>query len=73
MADKTGEIENIQLPQVSSENVIDISCDYKVGDKVNKFKIGPDRIGQVIVKGDTIEAAVKEMDDLIEKIHIDVK
>lgn len=73
MADKTGEIENIQLPQVSSKNVIDVSCDYKVGDKVNKFKIGPDRIGQVIVKGDTIEAAVKEMDDLIEKIHIDVK
>lgn len=73
MADKTGEITRITLPEISGENVYDISCDYKVGDKVNKFKIGPDRIGQIIVKGKTIEAAVSEMDELIKEIHIDIK
>lgn len=73
MADKTGVIENIVLPQIESENVLDISCDYKVGDSVNKFKIGPDRIGQIIVKGDTIQNAVKEMEEMIAKIHIDIK
>lgn len=73
MADKTGVIEKIDLPKIESDNVIDVSCDYKVGDSVNKFKIGPDRIGQVIVKGDTIEAAVEEMEELIARVRIDVK
>ncbi len=29
----------------------EVSFDYKVGDFVNKFKVGPDRVGQIIVDG----------------------
>lgn len=72
MADKTGKIEKIILPESNNENVLDVSCDYAVGDKVNKFKIGPDRIGQVITKGKTLEEAVEVMDALVDATVIEI-
>lgn len=51
VSDKQGIIKSIDIDELKNNNIVDLSLDYKVGDKVNKFKVGPDRIGQIIVKG----------------------
>ena len=69
ISDKTGIIKDIKLPQVGG-NIIDVSMDYKIGDKVNKFKKGPDRIGQVIVTEESLEKAEKLLEDVMNQIEI---
>ena len=73
MAEKTGTITRIQMPDVSDPHLKDISLDYKTGDQVRKFHIGPDRIGQVITSGDTLEHAVELLDNVCGKIEIDIE
>ncbi len=33
----------------------EVSFDYKIGDFVNKFRVGPDRVGQIIVDGNNFD------------------
>ncbi len=73
MAEKTGTITRIQMPDVCNPHLKDISLDYKIGDQVRKFHIGPDRIGQVITSGDTLEDAVELLDKVYGKIEIDIE
>ena len=70
---ETGIIKDILIPQNLSDNVYDVSCDYKVGHKVKKFRIGPDRIGQVIVKGTSLKEAEAEINELMSQIKIVVE
>ena len=56
-----GTIKEINIEKYSSNRYIDISLDYAIGDKVNKFKVGPDRIGQVIVQGESLESVSKNL------------
>ena len=72
-SDRTGYIKSISFPEDLSDNVLELSCDFGEGHKVNKFRIGPDRIGQIIVKGDTLEGAVAEMEDTLAKVKIEVE
>ena len=46
--------------------------DYKIGDKVSKFRVGPHRIGHVITKGDTLDEAVDALHKALENIIITV-
>lgn len=39
------------VPDVEHENLLQYSIDCQKGEKVNQFHIGPNRIGQIIVKG----------------------
>ncbi len=69
-ADRTGTIKEIRLPKTIDMNVVDISLDYGTGDHVNRFHIGPDRIGQVITKGETLQEAVETMNRVFEETDI---
>lgn len=46
------------------------SLNYKVGDAVKKFHVGPHRIGHVVTKGETLDAAVKKLHEALDKIEI---
>lgn len=72
ISEKSGIISNIILPP-KNENVIRISSDYKIGDKINKFKNGTDRIGEVIVRGKTLQEAMKNCDMIMKEIVLEVK
>jgi len=52
-------------------DVIQISFDYHLGDKVRPFRIGTDRIGQIVVKGDTLEDALKLLQNVKRSVTID--
>ena len=59
--------ENIGVPYV-----VDVSFDYQVGDHVRKFKVGPDRIGHVIVTGDTLKEAEENLETAVKRVKIEV-
>lgn len=72
MSDKTGELVSISNNNSPSENIAEIQIDYNVGDKVKKFNVGPDRIGHIITKGNTLEEAVNTLDNAMKNISLSV-
>ncbi len=73
LAEKSGIIINMINENEKSPDIFDVSFDYKIGDHVNKFRIGPDRIGQVIVKRESLDACFDLLNEVMEKVHVEVK
>lgn len=71
-SEKEGKIVS-QTNNNTDDNVIEVQFDYRTGDSVEKFRIGPHRIGHVIVTGDTIEHAVSNLNNALDKIEIVVE
>ena len=72
-SDKDGRITSIENRNEPDEDIYEIHFDYGVGDEVKKFRVGPHRIGHVIAKGETLDAAVKKLDEALSKIRITVE
>ena len=69
-SDITGVLESVDIPKsiYRHPNLIELNIDVMHGDIVNKFKVGPDRLGHVITKGDTASEAcafAKEIASLV--------
>lgn len=73
MSDKDGHITSQKNANPENDDIVDIQFDYKPGDEVHKFHVGPHRIGHIIAKGKTLDEAVKTMDEALRKINIVVK
>lgn len=73
MSEKDGRIKEMINKNTECEDIYEIQFDYNVGDCVRKFKVGPDRIGHVITKGDTLQEAVELLDKTLSKITINVE
>lgn len=73
MSDKDGVIESQTDANEKDERLVDVQFDYKPGDAVHKFHVGPHRIGHVITKGDTLEEAVEVLNRALENVTIVVK
>lgn len=72
-SEKTGTIKSIDLGNQDDERIVDLSLDYTVGDKVNRFAKGPDRIGQIIAVGETVEEAKSALDKAMDKVKVEVE
>ena len=66
-AEKTGKITGITLPKVYTG---EIGLDYNIGDRVRAFNVGPDRIGHLIVSGDSAQNALENLVQLNNMIQI---
>lgn len=73
MSDKDGAIESQTDGNPKDERIVEVQFDYKPGDSVHKFHVGPHRIGHVITKGETLDEAVEVLHAALEKITIKVK
>ena len=73
ISDKDGVIRSQTNENTPSENLVDVQFDYKPGDEVHAFHIGPHRIGHVIAKAETLEKAEQVLEDALNHIHIDVE
>ena len=73
-ASKTGVIKEMLIPPDINrdKNVAYFSLDVKVGNKVNKFTIRPDRIGEIVTYGKTAELAEKYAENYAKKIKFRV-
>lgn len=72
MSDKDGQIESQTNSNPENDNIVEIQFDYQPGDSVHQFRVGPHRIGHVITKGDTLDAAVETLHGALENIKITV-
>ena len=71
-SDRDGVIQSIENDNEPDEDICEIQFDYKPGDQVYKFHVGPHRIGHVITKGATLQEAVDKLQEALGKIRIQV-
>ena len=57
---------------MNDKNIYEIQFDYKEGDRIRKFRVGPDRLGHVIVVGDTTKDAEIHLWNIINNVRIEV-
>ena len=73
MSQKDGVIRSIQNLNEDNDNICEVHFDYKPGDEVHKFHVGPDRIGHIITKGETLEEAQDLLFKAMDNIKIEVE
>ena len=74
MSDRDGVIvSQTSRNPADDPDIVDIQFDHVPGDAVHKFHVGPHRIGHVITKGETLDAAVDKLHDALDHIHIEVR
>lgn len=72
LASDTGGI----LKEIHNENkkepfLKDLSFNVSPGEKINRYENGRDRLGQVILTGETLEKCEEHLQDVLEKINIE--
>ena len=74
-SDKSGLLKSIVIPDETMNHpcLKELSLDVKVGDKINKFKTGPDRIGQLVVAADSASEANELVKKLASTIQIEIQ
>ena len=73
MSDRDGVIRSIVDHNPKNENIYEVMFDYRVGEAVRKFRVGPHRIGHVITKGETLQEAVRTLEETLQNIEIRVE
>lgn len=69
-SDKDGIIQSMTNKNEEDPDICEVQFDYKVGDAVKKFHVGPHRIGHVITKGETLDQAVEKLHEALSNIEI---
>ncbi len=70
MSDRDGVLRSIADRNPPCEEIYEVMFDYRVGESVKKFHVGPHRIGHVVTKGNTLEEAVSTLKKALENIEI---
>lgn len=73
ISSKTGKVTKLVNENEPSEDIIDLSFNIREGDHVNQYNNGRDRIGQIIIKGDTLQACRERLEEVLSKIMIEVE
>lgn len=73
LGDRDGVIVDLKNDNESNPDLIEVAFDYQVGDRVRKFCVGPDRLGHVIVIGDTLKQAEENLKYAMEHISIKIE
>lgn len=74
-SEKTGVLKSINVPSKLKNHpmLIDLKLDVVEGDQVNAFKVGPDRLGHIIVVSDTSTEAEALAKELVSSIELVIK
>jgi len=69
-----GIVREVSVPHAVSEHqdVIELQIDVRRDDRVKAFQVGPDRIGHLVVRGDTAAQAEALAQELAGTIRVDV-
>lgn len=70
---RTGVAAAICNYNVPDENTVEISFNIAPGDQVREYTNGRDRIGQVILKGDTLEQCEGRLQEILSNIRIQME
>lgn len=72
-APKAGIVRGIRLPEDVPESVYDLHLIIKPGDSVRLFNNTIDRIGQIIVSGDSVPTCLNTIADILSRVEIEVE
>jgi biotin carboxylase len=74
-SDESGTVAALNVPDavMNHPDLVDLHWDVAVGDEVRAFKVGPDRIGHVIVKSETAEQGERLVEKLVSQIRIEIR
>ncbi len=73
IANEAGEIISLQNNNSPHPNIIQVALDYPVGSMVSKFRVGTDRIGQIIVRGDSLDEVLRLLDEVKQNIIVQLR
>lgn len=73
ISDRDGHIVSQTDSNPDDPDIVEVQFDYKPGDEVHKFKVGPHRIGHVITKGRTLDDAIRKLDEAMSRVEIVVE
>ena len=70
MADRAGVVRQIINENPKADDIVDLSFNIEPGDEVRPYQNGRDRIGQVILKGETLEACECRLEQILSGIRL---
>ena len=70
ISDKDGVIVSQTNSNDPDPDICEVQFDYKPGDEVHAFRVGPHRIGHVITKGKSLDEAVALLEKALDNIKI---
>lgn len=73
MADRTGIVRKIHNDNPAADDIVDLSFNIEPGDHVRPYQNGIDRIGQVILKGDSLERCEERLEEILTHIHLEIE
>ena len=72
MSKKNGIVKSVKNTN-DPDGIYELTIDVKPGDRVNKYKSSKDKIGQIVTKGVTLDAARERLKEALENIEIIVE
>ena len=73
MSEHSGILVNIENKNKPSEDILDLSFNVQLGDEIRAYQNGMDRIGQVILKGETLEGCEQRLKEILDNIQLELK
>lgn len=70
---KTGTIRSIKMPEPLSDSIFDMHLIVQEGDTIRSFSDAGDRIGQIIVSGDSVPACMELIETTLSQLQIEVE
>ena len=73
MADRAGIVKQVINENPKKDDIVDLSFNIEPGDEVRPYQNGRDRIGQVILKGETLEECEQRLEQILSGIRLVLK
>ena len=71
LSEKDGIVKNIHNDNKPAKDIVDLSFNIAPGDEVHHYTNGRDRLGQVILRGESLAACEKRLQEILSKINIE--
>ena len=71
LSDKDGIVKAIHNANKPAADIVDLSFNIVPGDEVHHYTNGRDRLGQVILRGESLAACEKRLEEILSKINIE--
>lgn len=70
-SERSGIVKEIRNENTPDERLMELSFNIEAGDEVRRYENGRDRIGQIILKGASLEECETYLKEVLSKIHIE--
>lgn len=72
MSDRNGVLVKIHNENEPAPDILDLSFNVEPGDEIRAYQNGMDRIGQVIIKGESLACCEQRLKEILSKIQLEL-